>query len=583
MAIMLGLRRRLPTRPKSLVEALDKSLAIIEFDPNGTILMVNELFSQLMGYSAAEIVGKHHSIFVDGEFAASAAYKEFWQKLGRGEFERNEYLRVGKGGKHVWIQASYNPILSASGKVVSVVKVATDATEAHLHNSACEAKIAAISRVQGVIEFTPAGEIIDANENFLTLLGYRLDEIKAKHHRIFVEADYAESAEYPEMWRKLNAGEFVSGEFKRLGRGGRPVWIQASYNPIFDFNGNVSSIVKFATDVTGRVRAVTEVAHGLSELADNNLEHRLTQPFDQAFEELRSDFNASLEGLNATVSRVVASSETINAGNQEIATSTDSLSRRIEQQAASLEQTAAAMDQITATVRRSAEGALTAALAATGARSGTALSGRVIKQTAAVMTEISGSSLKITEIIGVMDEIAFQTNLLALNAGVEAARAGDAGRGFAVVAHEVRALAQRSAVAAKEIKSLIASSSDQVKRGVKLVNETVSALDGVTDQVGKIDTLLSEMATSAQEQATGLGEVNIAVNQMDQMTQENAAIIEMATVAAARLTTEAAELAALTSQFRINKDRQGHSQQHNPRLRIVPSGLPAPERYRARV
>ncbi|MDR3461220.1 MAG: PAS domain-containing methyl-accepting chemotaxis protein [Beijerinckiaceae bacterium] len=546
--------RSFQSKAKGVLKALDKSLAIIEFDPSGKILSANKNFCQLLGYTEAEILGKHHSMFVDPEFARSTAYGEFWKKLNRGEFDRQEYKRIGKGGKQVWIEASYNPVLGAGGKVVKVVKVASDTTAARLRNAGFEAKLAAVSRVQGVIEFTPGGEILEANENFLGLLGYRLDEVKGKHHRIFVDPEYAKSAAYQEFWRTLNDGKFVAAEFKRLGKGGREVWIQASYNPVFDLNNNVTSIVKFATDITGRVRAVTEVAGGLSELAKNNLQHRLDQSFEPAFEQLRSDFNASIDGLRATVTQVIQSAETVNSGTQEIAGATEDMSRRVEQQAANLEETAAALSVLTATVKRSAEGALEAALAATGARSGTALSGKVMGEAAGVMNEIHDSSNKITQIIGIIDEIAFQTNLLALNAGVEAARAGDAGRGFAVVAQEVRALAQRSAVAAKEIKALISASSNQVKRGVKLVNETVDALDGVTAKVTRIDEVLSDLATSAQEQATGLGEVNVAVNQMDQVTQHNAAMIEETTAAAASLKNEAQAMATLMSQFRIGND-----------------------------
>lgn len=568
----MGFSRQYRSEPGRIVEALDKALAIIEFDPKGTILAANAVFCRLMGYEPAEIVGKHHSLFVDPEFARSQAYRDFWLKLGRGEFDSQEYLRLGNHGKQVWIQASYNPVRNARGQVTSIVKVATDTTAAHLKHAAFEAKIDAISRVQGVIEFTPDGEIKDANDNFLALVGYKLSDIKGKHHRLFVDDAYAQSAAYRELWAKLNAGEFVSGEFKRLSRSGQPVWIQASYNPIFDLKGNVTSVVKFATDVTGRVRAVSEVADGLAQLADNNLVHRLTRPFDLAFEALRTDYNTSLDGLQATMSRVVAGAKTINVGNQEIAASTDGLSRRIEQQAASLEETAAALDQITATVKQTAEGAFQAAVAASGARTGTALSSTVLQSAAAVMNEISDSSKKITLIIGVMDEIAFQTNLLALNAGVEAARAGESGRGFAVVAQEVRALAQRSAVAAREIKTLIASSSEEVKRGVELVGETVSALGGVTEKVDLIDSLLSQMAVAAREQATGLGEVNIAVNHMDQMTQQNAAMIEQATSAASRLRAEAAELAALMDQFRIGQSELARLEGAGAPLRLAASG-----------
>jgi methyl-accepting chemotaxis protein len=543
-----------------LLSALDKSLAIIEFDPRGHILWANECFCKVIGYSLSEIVGKHHSMFVDPEYAKTADYKAFWSKLGRGEFDQQEYRRIAKGGRQVWIQASYNPVLNGRGKVVRVVKVATDTTASHQKNAAFEAKLAAISRVQGVIEFTPTGEIINANENFLAVVGYRLDEVKGQHHRMFVDRSFAQSAEYQDFWRKLNSGEFVAAEFKRLGKGNREVWIQASYNPIFDLENRVTSIVKFASDITGRVRAIAEVAGGMAALADNNLEYRLTEEFEPAFERLRSDYNTSVTRLQETMRRVASSSETMAGGTEQIAHSSYDMSRRIEQQAASLEQTAAALDEITATVRRSAECALEAALAASGARSGTERSGTVMGQAALVMGEIDESSNKISQIIGVIDEIAFQTNLLALNAGVEAARAGESGRGFAVVAQEVRELAQRSAKAAKEIKTLISSSSEQVTRGVKLVGDVATALEAVTAKVGEIDVVLSEMARSSQEQATGLAEVNIAVNQMDQVTQLNAAMLGQATDAATRLRSAAAEMATLIGEFRIGVE-DGRSQE----------------------
>ena len=574
------------SKSNGVLEAVGKSLAIIEFDPLGKIISANKNFCEVVGYSAAEIIGKHHSIFVESDYAGSNDYKEFWLKLGRGEFDIREYLRIGKGGKRVWIQASYNPIVGSGGKVTSVVKVATDTTAARLRNAAFEAKIAAISRVQAVIEFTPAGEVIDANANFLDLLGYRLDEIKGKHHRMFVEAGFAQTSEYEQFWRSLNEGKFVAAEFKRVGKGGREVWIQASYNPIFDPNTNkVVSVVKFATDIAGRVTAVKKVASGLTELANNNLEYRLNEPFIPAFEQLRQDYNKSLEGLQSAVSRVAMSARTIDNGSKEVVVAADDMSRRVEQQAASLEETAAALDEITTTVKRSAAGALEAALAANGARSGTAQSGAVMSQAAVVMGEISDSSSKITQILSMIDEIAFQTNLLALNAGVEAARAGDAGRGFAVVAQEVRALAQRSAEAAKDIKSLIASSSEQVKRGVKLVSETSAALEDVTTKVGQIDSILSEMAKSAQEQAIGLGEVNIAVNQMDQVTQENAAMIEQTTAAAESLKNEASEMTSLMGRFRIGSEPQDDARFAAPRpsRAAIHRSVKAPGPKRARV
>ncbi|MGC1301271.1 MAG: PAS domain-containing methyl-accepting chemotaxis protein, partial [Caulobacteraceae bacterium] len=567
---MFGINLASGSEASAVLKALDTSLAIIEFDPGGKILTANANFCDAMGYALAEIKGQHHSLFVDPEVVRSPDYRAFWAKLGRGEFDAREYRRVGKGGAEVWIQASYNPVRNSAGSVVKIVKVATVITAEKLRAAEFEGKINAISRAQAVIEFTPDGDIITANENFLKTMGYDLGEIQGRHHRIFIDSTYAQSAAYQDFWRKLNDGEFVAAEFERIGKGGRKVWIQASYNPIFDMNDKVVKVVKFATDVTERVRVVTEIGSGLAQLADSNLEHRIDQAFDPSFEKLRVDFNLALEKLQAAMAQIAGCSSTIQTTAQQLSASSDNLSHRTEQQAASLEETAAALDEITATVKRSALGAKEANAAASAAKADAVTSGEVMSEAVAAMGEIEQSSGKITQIIGVIDEIAFQTNLLALNAGVEAARAGDAGRGFAVVAQEVRALAQRSAEAAKEIKALIASSSDQVKRGVRLVGDTGHALTGIAAKVTVIDALISEMAQSAQEQATGLAQVNTAVNQMDQVTQQNAAMVEQATAATAGLKNEAEDMDRLVGQFQIGGARQGRSPP--PRLQLAHSG-----------
>ena len=297
---------------------------------------------------------------------------------------------------------------------------------------------------------------------------------------------------------------------------------------------------------------VDALATNLARLAQGDLTANISGRFEGRYAQVQTDFNAAMDSLREVMSTITSATGGMRGGADEIAAASDDLSRRTEQQAASLEETAAALDEITATVRRSADGARNAAAAASGAKADATKSGDVVRDAVGAMAEIEQSAGQINQIIGVIDEIAFQTNLLALNAGVEAARAGDAGRGFAVVAQEVRALAQRSADAAKEIKTLIANSSSQVERGVKLVGDTGQALTAIVSKVTEIDVLISEIAQSSQEQATGLAQVNVAVNQMDQVTQQNAAMVEQATAAASSLKSDAVQLADLVARFHLD-------------------------------
>jgi len=297
---------------------------------------------------------------------------------------------------------------------------------------------------------------------------------------------------------------------------------------------------------------VAALGDGLERLADGDLTIRLDQAFAADYEGLRRDFNAAVERLKAAMGEIAGGSGAIRSGAGEIAQAADNLSRRTEQQAAALEETAAALDQITATVRRTAEGAGEARRAISTAKTEADQSSDIVGEAVSAMSQIERSSQEVTQIIGVIDEIAFQTNLLALNAGVEAARAGEAGRGFAVVASEVRALAQRSAEAAKEIKTLISASTAEVQRGVALVDRTGAALARIATQVAAVNATVAEIAASAQEQSTGLQEVNVAVNQMDQMTQQNAAMVEESTAASHSLRVEADGLASLVDRFRLD-------------------------------
>jgi len=430
-----------------------------------------------------------------------------------------------------------------------------------------ENEMAAIQKSQAVIEFNLDGTIITANGNFLTTMGYSLAEISGAHHRMFVDPDEARSPDYERFWSDLNAGRFIARKFRRIAKGGREVWLQASYNPVLDGAGRPYRVIKLAVDITESERVaqdnearrvegerlqaeiVDALAAGLREVSDGDLTARIDADFPGGYGQIRSDFNQAVAAMRDALAAISGATDGIRGGADEIAKASNDLSRRTEQQAASLEQTAAALDQITATVKRGADGARQAAGAATSAKLDAQRSGEVVREAVSAMGEIEQSSRKITQIITVIDEIAFQTNLLALNAGVEAARAGDAGRGFAVVAQEVRALAQRSAEAAKEIKALISSSTSQVEQGARLVGQTGESLGAIVRKVAEIDELVAAIATSSQEQATGLNQVNTAVNQMDQVTQQNAAMVEQATAAAASLLTEAEGLAQHVGRF----------------------------------
>lgn len=299
--------------------------------------------------------------------------------------------------------------------------------------------------------------------------------------------------------------------------------------------------------------AINGIADGLQRLADGDLVYRIETAFAPKTEKLRTDFNSAVEKLQRTMLSIHVNTQGIHSGSGEISSAADDLSRRTEQQAASLEETAATLDQITATVKNTAQGAIHAQDLVSSAKSDADQSGEIVRQAITAMGGIEKSSQQIGQIIGVIDEIAFQTNLLALNAGVEAARAGDAGRGFAVVASEVRALAQRSAEAAKEIKSLISASTTEVSQGVDLVGETGKALGRIVAQVAQINSVVATIAASAQEQATALHQVNTAVNQMDQVTQQNAAMVEQTTAAAHSLSQESDELARLLASFQVGQ------------------------------
>jgi methyl-accepting chemotaxis protein len=390
-----------------------------------------------------------------------------------------------------------------------------------------EGMLAAINKAQAIIEFTLDGKIVHANENFLSVMGYTLEEIRGQHHGMFVDPVYRQSDDYRRFWEKLGRGEFDANQYKRVGKGGKEVWIQASYNPILDSSGKAFKVIKYASDVTAMRTAVEQTQKVVAAAKAEDLTQRI--PMEGKSGEIQllcGGVNELIDSISAVMSEVKEASREVASAAAEISASTTDLSQRTEEQAASLEETSASMEQISATVKKNAENAQQANQFATGTRQVADKGGEVIGTAVASMAKIEESSKKISDIIGVIDEIAFQTNLLALNAAVEAARAGEAGRGFAVVAAEVRSLAQRSSQAAKDIKELINNSSSQVQEGVGLVNRAGTALTEIVESIKKVADIVSEIASASAEQATGVDQIRSALSQMDEVTQQNSALVE---------------------------------------------------------
>ena len=408
----------------------------------------------------------------------------------------------------------------------------------------------AVDATQAVAQFNPDGDLLTANGNFLAAMGYRMEEIAGQQHSMFVAPEIAAGAEYKSFWKKLASGEVFTGQFPRIAKDGSTVWFQASYAPVAEAGGAVERVVLVASDVTERRLGLQEIARGLEAMSQGDLTVRVKLSDQADIAALGEAFNQSAGQLETAMGAVKQVSEAVERTAGEMTKSAGELSQRTESQAATLEQTAAAIEELTGTVHSSAEGAEKVEVIVSDAKTAAERSGRVVTDAVAAMSQIEASSEEIAKIIGMIDDIAFQTNLLALNAGVEAARAGEAGRGFAVVASEVRALAQRSAGAAGEIKQLIGQSKQQVATGVDLVGRTGEELQQIIESVGTISSHISGIAAGAKEQATSLSEINLGVSQLDQVTQQNAAMVEEASAASRLLSSDASQLTREVSKFR---------------------------------
>ena len=537
----------------SVLDAINRVQAVIEFQLDGTIVHANQNFLAAVGYTLEEIVGQHHRIFCEPGYAASSEYQQFWQHLGDGEFHSGEFKRRAKGGRDIWIAASYNPVLGPDGKPVKVIKFATDITAQKIAAAEFQGKRDAVNRVQAVIEFDLQGRVLTANDNFLNIMGYALDEVRGQHHRMFCDPAFVHSPEYLAFWERLGRGEFNAGEYRRVTKSGKDVWILASYNPIFDAEGKPVKVVKFATDITEQKKLSTESRGKLEALGRSqaviefdmrghvlSVNHNFLRTMGYTEDEVvgahhsmfceedlvksaqyrnfwaalgQGEFQSGLfkrRGKHDADIWILATYNPIldiNGKAYKVVKFAMDVTDQVQREMLVSEKVQAisgVLAKLTQSIGDIADGSQETAGIAGQTQVEAADGSKLLARSRDAIVAIQKSSGDVRDIIDTISDIASQTHLLAFNAAIEAARAGEHGYGFSVVANEVRKLAEKSAVATREIAKLINDTVNRVDEGTRLSGEVEAAFERIVRSVGRTSESIGQIhaATSAQANAT---------------------------------------------------------------------------------